>query len=169
MKRATDAMLHPIVLAALAAWLVNDHYLKAAHPSWLTGKLSDVTSLIVFPLILLAVLERWRTPGPIWRYGWLIATGAVMLTINLFDPAAWAYRNGLACLQWPFRAIWYVVHGDGVPGLAPVQLTMDPTDLLTLPALLVPWWLTRSDYGSKTCRASASSVCGNAGPSARYS
>jgi hypothetical protein len=147
MKRASEALLHPIVVAAIALWLFNDHYLKAAHPSWLTGKLSDVTSLIVFPLIPIAILERWRAPGPVWRYGWLVATGLVMVTINLFDPAAWAYRQGLACAQWPVRAIWHLAHGHGLPGVAPVHLTMDPTDLLTLPALLVPWWFTKPETG----------------------
>ena len=136
MKRTADTLLHPIVVVALAVWIANDHWLKGAHPSWLTGKLSDVASLIVFPLIPIALF------GPRHRHFWLIATALVMITINLFDPAAWAYRNGLACAQWPFRLVWHVVHGHGVPGLVPVHLTMDPTGLLTLPALLVPWWLT---------------------------
>jgi hypothetical protein len=144
-----DALLHPIALAALAVWLLNDHWAKAAFPGVMTGKLSDVASLIVFPLVPAAALALWRrrrggpATDPAWAAAWLIATGAVMATINLFDPAAWAYRHGLALAQWPVRAGWHLLSSGELPGLAPVHLTMDPSDLLTLPALLVPWWLLR--------------------------
>jgi hypothetical protein len=149
--RARDAaayLIHPALLVALVLWLANDHFGKAAYPGWLSGKASDIASLIVFPLVPIAALDLWRAragtppPGAGWIAGWVIATGAVMATINLFDWAAIGYRWGLAAAQWPLRAGYESMLGHGVPGLHPVRLIMDPTDLWTLPALLVPLALT---------------------------
>jgi hypothetical protein len=144
---AATALLHPIALVALAVWLVNDHWAKAALPGLVTGKLSDVAGLIVFPLIPVCAAALWRErrggspPGMAWTAAWLVATGAAMAAIKLADPAAWAYRHGLALAQWPVRAGWQLISAGDVPQLQPVQLTMDVSDLLTLPALLVPWAL----------------------------
>jgi hypothetical protein len=145
--RRSDAaayLIHPVVLIALVLWLANDHVGKAVYPGWLSGKASDVASLIVFPLVLIAALDLWRAragkpgPGAGWIAGWVMATGAVMATINLFDWAAAAYRWGLGAAQWPLRAVYESMLGHGIPGLHPVRLTMDPADLWTLPALMVP-------------------------------
>jgi len=69
----------------------------------------------------------------------------VMLTINLFDGAAWAYRHGLAALQWPFAQLGASLRCNGLAPWRPVQLTMDATDLWTLPALLLPLRLWREE------------------------
>lgn len=143
-RPAAEALLHPLVLVALAAWIVNDHWAKAAHPGVLTGKLSDVASLIVAPLLPIAALELWRArrdrppPTRAWSIGWIAGVGALMVAIKLFAAAAWAYCHGLAVLQWPLRAAARVLAGDPLPALAPVHLAMDPTDLWTLPALAIP-------------------------------
>lgn len=136
---------HPIALLALALWIANDHHLKRAHGSWITGKLSDVACLIVVPLIGITAIELWRRrPAPAWCSALAIAgTGTIMVTINLFDPAAWLYRYGLAVVQWPLRAIHGVLVDGSLPAVRPVQLTMDPTDLLVLPALAIPIYLLR--------------------------
>lgn len=142
MKRtsALEALLHPIVLVALAVWLVNDHYLKAAYHNTATGKLSDIACLVVAPLVPLAIVEVVRG-GPVDPRWHLVALGFiafVMVSIRLFDWAAWTYRHGLGLLQWPFqRGVWT---GDW-PSIQPVSLTMDPTDILTLPALYIPYRL----------------------------
>lgn len=134
-------LLHPLTLLGLALWMVNDHVLKAAYPCWWTGKLSDVASLAVFPLVPYAAADLWRAhrglPPP--RHAtllcWIVATGLVMVTIKTLPLAADGYRWGLGAAQWPIVALrawsWVAVH--------PVRLTEDPTDLLTLPALIVPW------------------------------
>ena len=145
MTRA-DYLLRPVVLASLILWIVTDHVLKATFASWWTGKLSDVVSLVVFPLVPYAAIDLWRSrrnlpPPPMATLAfWIAATGLVMATINTIDVAADAYRWGLATAQWPFRALYA---GSLVP-IQPVHLTMDPTDLLTLPALIVPWCVIRS-------------------------
>lgn len=145
-----EALLHPAVVAALALWLLNDHLLKGMAPGWLSGKLSDVACLVVVPLMPMAALELWTSRrGRPWRqrpallWGALLATGLVMICINLFDSSAWAYRHGLAALQWPIQQLVALASRGSLSGLRPVQLTMDPTDLWTLPALLVPLWVGR--------------------------
>jgi hypothetical protein len=77
-----------------------------------------------------------------------------MASINLFDPAAWIYRHGLAVAQWPFRAAF----GLELPSHSPVHLTMDPTDLLTLPALLIPWLLATRRYVISSATATATAT-----------
>lgn len=134
MRRAL--LLHPALLGSLGIWFLNDHVLKAAfHGGW-TGKLSDVASLIAFPLLVVGALELLRGRGlgraelPLVVF-WCLATGLVMATINTIPAAAWAYRHGLGFVQW--LAL-------GAPGAHPhtVRLTVDPTDLWTLPSLAVP-------------------------------
>jgi len=46
-----------VFLVSLLLLIVNDHYLKAAHPSFLTGKLSDVSGLLVFAFVACALLS----------------------------------------------------------------------------------------------------------------
>lgn len=143
-ERPGDVLLHPAALAALALWIVNDHVLKRVCPSELTGKLSDVASLAFFPLLPIAarelVLARSRAevaPCRAWAFGWIAATGLVMVAINTVDLAADGYRWGLGVAQWPLRAVL----AGGPVALAPVRLWMDPTDLWTLPALGLPLML----------------------------
>src|SRR5690606_8292496 len=47
---AGDGLLHPAPLAAIGLLLLNDHWLKAAFPGSITGKLSDFAGLAFFPL-----------------------------------------------------------------------------------------------------------------------
>jgi hypothetical protein len=139
------ALLHPLTLVALATWIVNDHYAKAAHGGAVTGKLSDVACLIVVPVMALALWELWRPASRRVAIACVVATGAVMIAINLFDAAAWLYRYGLGTVQWPVR----VVMTGEVPAIRPAQLTMDPSDVLTLPALIIPVWLARLTRGAR--------------------
>ena len=72
------ALLSLPFLGSLALLIVNDHYLKAAYPSALTGKLSDVAGLFAFVYFLsvvgagaYALLGRGRglrlSPKPVGR------------------------------------------------------------------------------------------------------
>lgn len=135
MKPASDALRSPIALGALALWILNDHVFKDAFASWWTGKLSDVAGLIVFPLLVAAALEQVGARHRSIFYSSVALTAFAMIAIKTVDEAAWLYRYGLAVLQWPFHAS---------PELRPVRLAMDPTDLFTLPALIVPIGLRRN-------------------------
>ncbi|HWK88723.1 MAG TPA: hypothetical protein VNP72_01960, partial [Longimicrobium sp.] len=57
---AADLLLSPLLLASLALLVLNDHVLKAAYGSWLTGKLSDFAGLLAFALFWRALLPRRR-------------------------------------------------------------------------------------------------------------
>jgi len=139
-------LLHPLILIALGLWALNDHVLKATWGNVFTGKLSDVTSLIVAP-ILLATLSAGvglgRTSVRALLIAWCIAMAGVMIAIKLFAPAADLYRYGLAALQWPFRCLLTL----SLRPLVPVFLAMDPSDLWTLPAACVPVFLAYTSKG----------------------
>lgn len=135
-----SGLLHPVSLAALAVLLLNDHVLKTIHPGALAGKLSDLAGMVFFPLLLIEVVS-WFVTRP--REGTILlvlaTVGAVFVSIQLWAPAADAYRHGLGYLQYPFR---YLGGGAGSP--APVAHTPDGSDLLALPALMVAWWVHRA-------------------------
>src|SRR5688500_10373892 len=124
-----SGLLHPIALAAIALLVINDHVLKDAYPSWLTGKLSDVAGMVFFPLLAAALL------APIVRIdrdrlltACVIATGVGFAAIKLWEPATVVCEHVLGFLQLS-------------PG--PVQIVRDPTDLLALVALAFPLWGSR--------------------------
>jgi hypothetical protein len=113
------ALLTPTWLVALVVLALNDHLLKGAGllPGVVTGKLSDFAGMIVAP-VLLAALLRVRS-----RRGLLVchaAVGAVFAAINLSPAAADAWTALMANI-WPWR------------------ITVDPTDLIALPALALGW------------------------------
>ena len=112
MSRPRD-LLHPVSLAALAVLIVNDRFLKAAWPSWWTGKLSDFAGMMVFPLVLAAVLGH--------RKACVIATMIAFALIKTWPPATALAEHVLA---------WF--NGD-------VIIVRDPTDLLALPFALWAW------------------------------
>jgi hypothetical protein len=131
-----EVLLHPVCLAAIGLLVLNDHWLKAHDPSWLTGKLSDAAGLVVFPLVLAALVRS--------RAGVAVAATALGFALVKTVPAATdAYRYGLGTLQWPFAAASAVWHDRAVPGLVPVEAVTDPTDLIALPFVLVPLMLMR--------------------------
>ena len=47
-----NAILHPVFLLSLLVLLLNDFYLKETFSNQMTGKLSDFTGLIVFPIFI---------------------------------------------------------------------------------------------------------------------
>jgi hypothetical protein len=98
-----SAMLHPLTLLSLVLLVVNDHFLKWAHPSWLTGKLSDVAGMILAPIVL-SVATRHRAP-------WLcaLAVAIVFTLVKTWSPANHAWCSMLG------------------------PLVLDPTDLIALP------------------------------------
>lgn len=146
-----DALVHPVPLAALALLLVNDHVLKASHPGWLSGKLSDVAGLVLLPFVLLAACDLVRlmrpglpAAGPRAALLCVIYVMVAFTAIKVVPLGSELYQVGLGGVQWPFRAVAALGAAEPLRGLAPVQLTRDLSDLLTLPAALVvlvvrPW------------------------------
>ena len=118
-SKAVRLLAHPLCLGAVGLMLVNDFVLKPLAPSWLTGKLSDFAGLFFLPFLLAALLALFlpgRWVGPVS----FAITGAGFALLKL-DPA--------------FNAA-------ALAGL-PLQVRLDPTDLLALLSLLPAAWLWR--------------------------
>ncbi len=122
---STRAASRPLFWLALLLLVLNDHFLKGAGllPDALTGKLSDFAGLIVAPVVL-AALVRARSPQA--RGACLAAVGIGFSAINLLPPVA-GFVEGL--LRW--------------------SITVDPSDLVALPALGLSWW-AMAERGERT-------------------
>src|SRR5687768_2705719 len=118
--RPGRALLTPTWLAAIAVLGVNDHLLKGAGvlPGVVTGKLSDIAGMIVAPVLLAALLGLRSRRGLLFCHA---AVGVVFAAINVSPAAAdaWTWLMSLVGANW--------------------VITVDPTDLLTLPALALGW------------------------------
>lgn len=137
---AGAGLLHPLPLGAMLVMALNDHWWKQAHPGFLTGKLSDVAGMIFFPLFLQALFENAQAAaGREWQpsrrllLGCAIASAAVLAAIKLSPAAGALYTHAWGVLQWPLRAIESLLRGRELPGVLPVALVQDPTDVLTTP------------------------------------
>ena len=145
-----DALLHPVALLALAVMVVNDHLLKHAWPGVLTGKLSDFAGLVVFPLFLLGSVEvvqwlagRWRGPDQRVLSVLVVATVVVFALAKTVPAANALYAATWGFLQWLPSAAANSLAGAAVPAAWHVRLVADPTDLICLPAALIPLWIGR--------------------------
>ncbi|MDC3960055.1 hypothetical protein [Polyangium jinanense] len=117
---ARRALLHPLWLGSLAVLALNDHVLKGAGilPGAITGKLSDFAGLVVAPVLLAALLRLGSRRSLFLAH---LATGAVFAAIKLSPAAARAFEAFTALTPFPW------------------QITVDPTDLMALPALALAW------------------------------
>jgi hypothetical protein len=133
--RAVYCLSHPLTIAAVILLLVNDHWLRWHHPSWLTGKLGDFTWLMFAPFIAAAVLA-WLIPGRIRNHEQvvgLVSFGLIGLWFGLAKTVPLVHE--LTTSAWESIIGW-----EG-------SLRMDASDLLTLPALLIGWWLWQRAKG----------------------
>lgn len=123
--RALRSLLHPLVVVAIAVLLLNDHYLKAEYPGWLTGKLSDFSGLVFFPLLLgvvVALVTRSRHSQAVAS----IVTLAWFTAIKTSDVAAALTESSV----------------EVVLGI-PTRIIVDPSDLIALPMVAVGWEIWR--------------------------
>jgi hypothetical protein len=112
---------HPTVLVTAFVLALNDHVLKHADvlPGWLTGKLSDFAGLFVFPIVVSVLAERLVGPRRYLRAGIAAGTAAGFAALN--------------CVPWVSAVVQPILPN-----------TMDPTDLVALPAVgLALLWLAR--------------------------
>jgi hypothetical protein len=144
----SSGLLHPVVLGAVVLLVLNDHVFKARWPSWWTGKLSDVAGLAFFPVLLQALWEqvsgrrtRAFRPSLAFLVCAVIATGVCFGATKISHDAGNAWRWALGVLQWPFYAARAWLGDARIPSVRPTRHTVDITDLLTLPSLIIPLWL----------------------------
>jgi hypothetical protein len=70
------ALRHPVFTGAVALLVVNDHVLKQAYPSWLTGKLSDFAGVFVITALLVICIRRPIVAGT----GVVVGFGGIKLS-----------------------------------------------------------------------------------------
>jgi hypothetical protein len=141
-----NELLAPLPLAALVALGINDWALKGRAPVWLTGKLSDVAGLFVFPLVATAALDLVLLGA--WRLGarldftlrrWKLATAIALELLGFSILKLWP--AGSAALVAAMRVV------------APhTTVVLDATDLFAFAVLPFTWWharrvLARGAYG----------------------
>jgi hypothetical protein len=139
-RRAFHSLTHPLSIAAIILLLFNDHWLRWNYPSWLTGKLGDFTWLTFAPFIaalfFAAViprrLKRHETIVGVLAFGTIGVWFALAKTVPLF--------HALTTGAWETIIGW-----QGT-------LRMDSSDLLTLPALAVGWWVWQRTGNSRRIR-----------------
>jgi hypothetical protein len=139
-RRPAGALLfHPLTLASLFVLVLNDHYLKTAFPSALTGKLSDFSGMFAAPLVLYSAIElAVRRPMSPERAQRVLAACVIAIGLGFALPEVWApadeaYRYGLAALRFPFRVVCALLTIGEWPAFRPVVATADVTDLFALP------------------------------------
>jgi len=116
---ALACLADPPTLIAIGLLLLNDHVLKAAVPSWWTGKLSDLAGLYFFPFLLLAALgllegicpRRFRSKKRAMTIS-LIVSGAWFAALKATPVSnAWAVTSILSVLLWVL--LWRPIRGMG--------------------------------------------------------
>jgi hypothetical protein len=123
---------HPVVVTCLVVWILNDRWLKHVSPGVVTGKLSDLTGLVVFAGLVALVaglilpIQNTRALG---IAAWV--TTAVGFTAVKTVPAA--NHTAVALL-------------DHLLGVA--KIALDPTDLVALVALPLAWLIWCRPGGS---------------------
>lgn len=146
-------LLAPLPVIAIALLVVNDRLLKGTGPEWLTGKLSDVTGVFVFPLAATALVD-------------LVGYGLSKLGLNTdFTLRRWKLVVAMAFTAIVFASIklspaiaaqverlWAAV----IPG---AEIYPDPTDVICLVMLAATWWhgrraIARGAYGRVALKAS---------------
>lgn len=140
-------LLAPVPLLCIALLVLNDRLLKgSAAPEWLTGKLSDVTGVFVFPLAATAVVDlagaalfkagvRWDFTLRRWKLGVAIAFTAIVFGSMKLSPAI----GGVVERAW----------AQVIPS---ATIYPDPTDAVALVVLIGTWLhgraaIARGAYG----------------------
>jgi hypothetical protein len=105
-------LLSPFFIFSLVLLIVNDFLLKATFHNVLTGKLSDFCGLFIFPIFWSAVFPKIKS--------WVFVTTGILFVFWKSE-----YASGLIELM---NTVY------------PIERTVDPTDLLALPVLLLGWF-----------------------------
>jgi hypothetical protein len=131
--------MHPVALVAVLVLILNDWVLKPRWHGGVVGKLSDVAGLVFAPVVLSAAIG-------------LVLSVAVRLGARI-DPSL-TRRRLLACIvatggcfaavKVSSEAAEIMVQMLSLIG-RPASIYLDRTDLLTLPALAVAYWIGKDE------------------------
>jgi len=150
-RRLGDMLLLPASLCGVALLIVNDHYMKRHLHNAISGKLSDIAGLLFFPLLIATGIETTRIV--LRRRQWCISIGgfdSTVVVVGIFfmlmktwQPAGQIYVWLDASLEWPVLAVKAAFVSGNFWTWPKTGIVMDTTDLMALPALLIPWWSGR--------------------------
>jgi len=144
-------------LLTLATLIVNDRWLKQAHPGWVSGKLSDFAGIAIVSLLLLAALPQrrqlvvgaivigfswWKSPLSQFAIDALNAhlSSTVGRTVDYADLSAFLVIP--ACMAVTSRPLAFVLAGPAVR-----RMLVAPVAALTALALMATTVIpTRQDY-----------------------
>jgi hypothetical protein len=126
--KAVHSLSHPISVLAILLLLFNDHYLRWHYPSWLTGKLGDFSWLVFAPFIA-AMLFSWLSPQRSRLIG--------LLLIAFIGIWFASFKTIPFVMDLTKTVLEALVDWRG-------SLGMDATDLLTLPALGISWYIWKN-------------------------
>lgn len=148
-----EPLLHPVCLFSMAVWWFNDHVGKVYAPSALTGKVSDVACLVVFPLWAWCLLDglasssfprKYRANHALRERCLYVVTAAIALWFALINVSEvvgaihrdlWTSVYGVMHFRlWQIGGYWNPV----------AHHTVDAGDLWTLPAALLGVWVGRA-------------------------
>ncbi len=128
-NRSVAYLLHPVTLFAYTILFINDHFIKYYYPNWISGKISDVAWVFIFPgvlafiLSLLSINSHGVNARKVW-YGVITFTIVGFICVKSFIPV----RDGVNQLfGWVFN-------------INPI-IVVDPSDLVVLPVLFISTWL----------------------------
>jgi hypothetical protein len=131
-QHALACLSRPASLAAAGILLLNALVLQPLYPSWLSGKLGDAAWLVIVPMLISTVIALCL-PGHIVQRNPLAGLAGVLFagaafTLVKISPEVNRFVTSLIIATLGFTP----------------KLTQDPSDLLTLPALLIAWqtWQT---------------------------
>ncbi|MET4140971.1 hypothetical protein [Pedobacter sp. UYP1] len=110
-------LLSPFFIFCLVLLIVNDFILKATFHNVLTGKLSDFCGLFIFPIFWSAVFPKQKL--------WVFILSGILF---IFWKSEFA-SGFIELLNTIFS----------------IQRTVDPTDLIALPILLLGWFHIKGD------------------------
>lgn len=128
-------VLHWMFLGSLLVLILNDHVFKSLTPGPVTGKLSDVAGLVMFPILAISTLElllrRQVSSKTVW--GVTLGTAIVFASVQLIPSAAHGYQ---VIISWVH---WLLSGASGTP--LPVRHVADAWDNIALPGVLVAPYL----------------------------
>ena len=128
-------VLHWVFLSSLVVLVLNDHLFKDITPGAVTGKLSDVAGLVMFPILAVSTLElicgRQASQKTVW--GIAVGTVVVFAAMQFMPLATHGYETIAGWIQWLLSGT------SGVP--TPVRHVPDPWDTVAIPGVLVAPYL----------------------------
>lgn len=147
-EKSLALLAHPVSLAALALLLFNDQILRRFWPSWWTGKISDAAWMVVAPLFLAALLS-WLLPH---------REGSNRQQLRVFVIAFLAIGISFTLVKLVPLVNLLATRSMAIFLGAKPALSLDPTDLLALPALAIPFWLWRTGRMEATSNAAGMEI-----------